>query len=471
MASRGIRLALFSSFLGLAACGGSDSDGPGDGAVSPAEAASNIKSAQSAIEACTKNGNEFATTSDAKCGAEIAALTDSAFTRMEPQLPELDMKQLKSAITSAVEYAVETGQRYSLDFTFSEPDGSEGSTVTINPVMAGDRLASSEPTPVINHDRGVYADQDEPAEAPDGSPGWYFRNDSDGSKVNWYMYAFEPDSSVQPTFKDLQFLEARVTHVSETDNNYYFFNVYTRPQDDGNDCSWYRSRVTLVAKESTKSQTSLIRWDRKNQRSGDAVAYEVGDLTTALSTSGCNSDGSIDEINGQRLYLISFETNSNVDKNDVDILLEEMTLGFSDGEETVLPVHASEPSDDNFVTAVPDGAPFIEISSNTALFDGLIFELEGSRARYDVSRTDGEDMTVAQKILLEKLDRGEGYNALVPEAVFNPTADSLVFDFGTDLTQADLANLQAKVYSDKALTNRVSTITIGSDGRSVSVKP
>jgi len=47
-----------------------------------------------------------------------------------------------------VEYAVETGQQYLLDFTFSEPDGSEGSTVTINPVMAGDRLASSEPRPL-----------------------------------------------------------------------------------------------------------------------------------------------------------------------------------------------------------------------------------------------------------------------------------------------------------------------------------
>jgi len=474
MSFRTISLLVGLSFFGLAACGGGGSSNPDDdlGPIAKAqEAASNIKSSTDAVDACSRDNDNFQ--KDSECNTGIDSLTSSAFNQMDPHLPELDMVQLETAITTAVEYAVEANQRYpDIDFSYSDPNGSAGSTVTINEAMTGERLKSSQPRPVINHDQGVYADENEPAAAPKGKPGWYFHNDTAGSKVNWYMYG-DNGSSVTHTIQDLRSLQARVTHYADVDNFNYFFHVYTKAENDIDDCAaWYRSRVTLVATNASvqsSGTSSLIQYDRDDNLSGGDVEYEVGG-TTKFSSSSCDSSGTISDINEEEIFLISFSTNSGASTDEVKILLEEMTLGFSGGEEKVIPVHAADAPDENFTTAVPNNATsYVEIASQTDIFDGLVLKLDGGRSTYEVSRTDGEDMTVAQTVLLEKLDRGDAYNALVPAPAFDPDAETLVFDFGADMARKDLANLQAEVYSDAARTNKQSTITIDSKGDAVTV--
>lgn len=414
-------------------------------------AAQSISTATNATTACVTPG--------ATCDTEIDALTDSAFTKMSTYLPDLDMTQLHDAIEDAVTYSVGTDGEYpELSFVYTDPSASQGASVLINGGVNGDSYAGSGSTPLINDEQGVYADEQAPLAAPDGEAGWYFKNSVAGQKVNYYIYSDDGSSSTPQTIADLRSIMATVKHyVAGAD---YFFNIYTLKENDGNDVAWYRSRVTLVS-----SDFGSVMADTTYTGEFNRDAAVTGDLTFDVGGSTVYSTGnaSLTDIADERIFLIAFGTNSGAAADSVELTVKDVTLGFSSGSVKLVPVAAHATSDANFENTLA-AETYMQITSGTDLFNGLVFKLNGGGSTFTATLVGGGDITLAQRVLLEKLDRGDGYNALVPEAVFDPTTGTLVFDFATALTLADLANLSAALYSDAGLMTNIGAINIAADG-------
>lgn len=437
----------------LAACGG-DSD---DDVILTTEqrasfAASRIVPTTQAVVACQTDGPV--------CDAEISAVTDSAFTRMSAYVPGLDMTLLETSIEAAVDYALQTDGEYpDIAFRYTDPDASQGTSVVINGGLNADSYASGGSTPVINDEQGIYADEGAPLADPEGDSGWYFINDQAGKKVNWYLYADDGSAETGYTMGDLRSIMTTVD-IRNT-NTDFFFSLYTLRENDGNDVAWYRSKVTLTSADFDVPSTGVYtgEFNRDVAPTADLEFTVSGGPNTVFST----GNSSIEDIAGERLFLMAFSTNSGAAVNDIELLLSEFTFGFSDGSFTITPAAAAVGSDQNFenISASP---AYISISSGTELFDGLVFELTGGGSTYSASLVGGGEITLAHKVLLEKLDRGDGYNALVPEAVFDADAGRLVFDFGTALAPADVANLSAEIYSDAGLTTAIGQIDVDADG-------
>ena len=74
--------------------------------------------------------------------------------------------------------------------------------------------------------------------------GWYFKNDSLTSKINWYIPS---SANTTMTLADYDTSYALVNLRTLGTGASVFFNVYTKRQNDGNDAgTWYRSRVTYA---------------------------------------------------------------------------------------------------------------------------------------------------------------------------------------------------------------------------------
>ncbi len=74
---------------------------------------------------------------------------------------------------------------------------------------------------------------------PNGLAGWYFENEYQGDKVNWY-YVYNQNEDNVMTLETLTSMYAVVTIYKERE---FHFSVYTKRENDGLDYSWYRSRV------------------------------------------------------------------------------------------------------------------------------------------------------------------------------------------------------------------------------------
>ena len=100
-------------------------------------------------------------------------------------------------------------------------------------------------TPYIlsNDDASVYADGAQGGIDPNGLEGWYFENTADpANKINWYFINnFGIDSDMNLASLDGMYCLAVIYNPQE-----FFFQVYTKRKNDGNDASWYRSRITYL---------------------------------------------------------------------------------------------------------------------------------------------------------------------------------------------------------------------------------
>jgi hypothetical protein len=82
-------------------------------------------------------------------------------------------------------------------------------------------------------------------------PGWRFAKsvypDNANAKIAWYFYNGDPTTGGEDrTLGSLQDMYAVVTMDSTNSNSKPYFAVYTVPQGDGQDASWYRSRSVYV---------------------------------------------------------------------------------------------------------------------------------------------------------------------------------------------------------------------------------
>jgi len=99
----------------------------------------------------------------------------------------------------------------------------------------------------------VYADGAVPIADPKGREGWYFKNASQGQKINWYFFSYT-QQTVQ--FGQVSSFWAVVT-VYKT--RLPFLSLYTLPQADAlNAASWYRSRVSYTGMDPAVPGTYLL---------------------------------------------------------------------------------------------------------------------------------------------------------------------------------------------------------------------
>ena len=115
---------------------------------------------------------------------------------------------------------------------------------------------------ISNRDSNIYADGKQGKLDNNGISGWNFQNDFQGDKINWY-YIYNQNENNEMTLETLTSMYAVVKIYNEKE---FFFNIYTKRQNDGNDFSWYRSRVnyeSTTAFNGLAGETVLVYWGKE----------------------------------------------------------------------------------------------------------------------------------------------------------------------------------------------------------------
>lgn len=116
-----------------------------------------------------------------------------------------------------------------------------------------DKSSVAPASTVYESNAQVYADGSAGIADPNGREGWYFKNATQGQKVNWYFFSYT-QQTVQ--FGQVSSFWAVVT-VYKT--RLPFLSLYTLPQADGlNAASWYRSRVSYTGTNPAVPGTYLL---------------------------------------------------------------------------------------------------------------------------------------------------------------------------------------------------------------------
>ena len=93
----------------------------------------------------------------------------------------------------------------------------------------------------LNTETALFADGEHPVRDPDGRAGWRYTNTT-GNKINWYLW-----SELQHVDYSLSQFEGVYMVVEiKSQGSMPYWTVYTKPEGDGNDASWYRSRINYV---------------------------------------------------------------------------------------------------------------------------------------------------------------------------------------------------------------------------------
>jgi len=99
----------------------------------------------------------------------------------------------------------------------------------------------------------VYANGAAPIADPNGREGWYFKNTTQGQKINWYFFSY-----TQQTVQ-LGQVSSFWAVVTTYTNKLPFLSLYTLPQADAlNGDSWYRSRRAYVGTNPAVPGTYLL---------------------------------------------------------------------------------------------------------------------------------------------------------------------------------------------------------------------
>jgi hypothetical protein len=166
---------------------------------------------------------------------------------------------------------------------------------------------------VKNTNSSIYADGAAGAEDPDGLAGWYFSNQLN-EKINWYFFAsVDPNA---PTFEEFDGCYF-VLNIKAT-GAHTFVNVYTQPQGDGQDHSWYRSRINYDdggAMDALPVGRYLVHTENLNV---DGIFPDLPRITLPYDATFSNGP----QVGSERLFLIALSTGSGLAANQNQITVE-----------------------------------------------------------------------------------------------------------------------------------------------------
>ena len=166
-------------------------------------------------------------------------------------------------------------------------------------------------------------------------PGWRFAKSvypsNPAAKIAWYFYNGDPSTGGENrTLGSLQDMYAVVTMDSTNSNSIPYFAVYTVPQGDGQDASWYRSRSVYV---DLGSQT-LVAGTKYLFYFGDKAPLVHPELPRIKlgwgdpATHGAGGSVGLEDPSERILYIALSTDSSN---STSDFVVESVGLRFGDG--------------------------------------------------------------------------------------------------------------------------------------------
>jgi len=173
---------------------------------------------------------------------------------------------------------------------------------------------------LLNNNASVYADGAAGLEEPNGAEdGWYFKNDEQGKKINWYFVGNE-NAGYQMNKSTLQggYVKLKVLTAMGVDSP--FFSLYTTPKGDGFDAFWFRSRYTYTGDFSgiAVNQEVIAYW-------GDdpSVSPELTRVQLTLDTTFTLLSGAVD-ISTDDIYTMALGTNSAATVDSLEFIAKEL---------------------------------------------------------------------------------------------------------------------------------------------------
>ena len=234
---------------------------------------------------------------------------------------------------------------------------------------------------LLNTQTSVYADGEGATADEAGIPGWYYSN-TENNKINWYVYGDTP--SIRNELGDLNGFYAVVTPKNTTSEPY--FSVYTKVEGDGNDQSWYRSRVTYY--NQTNLQTMVTGTKYLIHNNASAAVLDAIDQTLPRISLGIDAATTVGPQGAtEELFLMALSTSSNYPAGTNEFTVEK--IGY------VLGDHQQE-----FNLSSP---PTTGASTFDATPSSIDFQLEGTGTT--VLANDGEQYSVNS---IRALDNGDG---------------------------------------------------------------
>ena len=182
---------------------------------------------------------------------------------------------------------------------------------------------------LLTSDTSVFADGEGAVSDPTGGAGWYYTN-TQGNKINWYFYSGGSDSE---SLGALQAADGGYYMVIDARNNtsWPYLIVYTSRQNDGNDASWYRSRLVYGPGGNYSNQLTqglhVCHTPNLAQSVKDGLAVKFPTATfTELGLDPISTVGPQENL--EDLWLIAVSTSSNEPASQEAFVLRENALFF-----------------------------------------------------------------------------------------------------------------------------------------------
>lgn len=168
----------------------------------------------------------------------------------------------------------------------------------------------------LNTETALFADGEHPVRDPDGRAGWRYTNTA-GNKINWYLW-----SELQHVDYSLSQFEGMYMVVDiKTQGSMPYWTVYTKPEGDGNDASWYRSRINYVDETATAALTPgrYLIHSSNFDPSGIEPALPRVSLPVGFNTVGL-------QAGTEELWLMALSTSSGYPAGTNDFLVEKVGI-------------------------------------------------------------------------------------------------------------------------------------------------
>ena len=165
----------------------------------------------------------------------------------------------------------------------------------------------------------IAADQGAPmANTNDPGLGWYFTNDNaPNNKINWYFVGDTPTR----TLAGLVTLSAEVKlYKQATLSVLPYITIYTKPEGDGDEAAWYRSRQNwLFSAADQMTLASLTNPTAVMLFGADPLDFAPGVTRYSLVKDTNSSVGP--QTDSEQILLIALSTSSNLPDGDVEFAL------------------------------------------------------------------------------------------------------------------------------------------------------
>jgi len=166
----------------------------------------------------------------------------------------------------------------------------------------------------LNTETAIFADGEHPVRDPDGRAGWRYTNTA-GNKINWYLW-----SELQHIdFSLNQFEGVYMVIEIKTEGSMPYWTVYTKPQGDGNDESWFRSRINYIDEAASAALPAGRYLFHTSNFDPSGIEPDLPRLSLPVGSGTVGPQDSSEE-----LWLMSLSTSSNYPAGTNDFLVEKV---------------------------------------------------------------------------------------------------------------------------------------------------